>query len=82
MKRVNEWIERIGADKLLHFLLAAWVVAEAKQMGELAMWITFLLMILLSVVKELWLDDKGDVHDAHYSVAGATISAALFLVMK
>lgn len=81
MTRWNKLIERIGADKLLHFLLFAWVVAEAKQLGVPAMWMAFLIMAVISVAKELWMDKEGDVIDAICGVAGGCVSVVLWFVI-
>jgi hypothetical protein len=59
LKKLNNIIERIGVDKLLHLLLFAWVVAEAKMFGLTAMWVAYWLMAVLSIVKEIWLDNKS-----------------------
>ena len=37
MKLTDNLISKYGADKLLHLLFGAWVVAEAKPYGILAM---------------------------------------------
>ena len=77
MKKLNNLIERIGADKLLHLFLFAWVVSEAKAFGVTAMWVAYWLMAVLSITKEMWLDDKGDVEDALYGAAGGGVSVIL-----
>ena len=73
----NNLIVRIGVDKLLHFLLFAWVVAEAKMFGDVAMWAAYWLMAVLSIAKEIWLDDKGDMKDVLYGAAGGGVSVVL-----
>lgn len=78
MRKINAIIERIGADKLLHLFLFAWVVSEAKAFGVTAMWVAYWLMAVLSIAKEMWLDDKGDVEDALYGAAGGAISVVIY----
>lgn len=77
MKMLDTLISRIGADKLLHLFLFAWVVAEAKMFGDIAMWAAYWLMAILSVVKEIWLDNKGDMKDVLYGAAGGGVSVIL-----
>ena len=72
---------RIGADKLLHLFLFAWVVAEAKQFGDVAMWAAYWLMAALSIAKEIWLDTKVDMKDVLYGAAGGGISMLLSLML-
>lgn len=81
LKRWNNLITRIGVDKLLHFLLFAWVVAEAKMFGLTAMWVAYWLMAVLSIVKEIWLDNKGDMKDVLYGAMGGGISVILSLML-
>lgn len=81
LKRWNNLIVRIGVDKLLHFLLFAWVVAEAKMFGLTAMWVAYWLMAVLSIIKEIWLDNKGDMKDVLYGAAGGGVSVILSLML-
>lgn len=74
----NNLIVRIGVDKLLHFLFFAWVVAEAKQFGDVAMWAAYWLMAVLSIAKEIWLDNKGDMKDVLYGAAGGIVSVIMY----
>lgn len=78
LKWWNNLIVRIGVDKLLHFLLFAWVVAEAKMFGLTAMWVAYWLMAVLSIVKEIWLDNKGDMEDVLYGAAGGGVSVIMY----
>jgi hypothetical protein len=77
LKKLNNIIERIGVDKLLHLLLFAWVVAEAKMFGDVVMWAAYWLMAVLSIAKEIWLDNKGDLKDVLYGAAGGGISVLM-----
>lgn len=77
MKMLDTLISRIGVDKLLHLLLFAWVVAEAKMFGDVAMWAVYWLMAVLSIAKEIWLDNKGDMKDVLYGAMGGGISVLM-----
>lgn len=80
MKRFNAWMEKVGVDKLLHFFVAAWVVAECKAYGVAPMLLGFVVIVLLSVVKEYVLDKTGDYKDALCSMLGGVFSILLFIV--
>ena len=82
LKKWNNFIERIGADKLLHLFLFAWVVAEAKMFGAVAMWAAYWLMAVLSIAKEIWLDEKGDLDDVLYGAAGGFVSVLMYLMAQ
>lgn len=80
MKRFNAWMEKVGVDKLLHFFLAAWVVAECKAYGVAPMLLGFVAIVLLSVIKEYVLDSTGDYKDVLCSMLGGVFSILLFIV--
>lgn len=80
MKRFNAWIEKVGVDKLLHFFLAAWIVAECKSYGVAPMLLSFVVIVLLAVVKEYVLDNTGDYKDVLCSILGGVFSILLFIV--
>lgn len=79
MKRFNAWMEKVGVDKLLHFFVAAWVVAECKAYGIAPMLLGFVVVVLLAVVKEYVLDKKGEYKDIISSVLGGVFSILLFV---
>jgi hypothetical protein len=79
MNKLNSWIEKIGADKLLHFFASAWFVAECKPYGSTTMLLGFVAIILLSIVKEYLLDEKGEYKDIISSVLGGVFSILLFV---
>lgn len=80
MKRFNAWMEKVGVDKLLHFFVAAWVVAECKAYGVAPMLLSFVAVVLSAVVKEYVLDNTGDYKDVLCSMLGGVFSILLFIV--
>lgn len=79
MKLTDKLVEKVGADKLLHFLLTAWLVAEAKVYGELIMLLVFIVIILVGIYKEKKLDVKADYADVKWSIYGGLCSWLLYL---
>ena len=80
MKLTDKLVERFGADKLLHFFVAAWIVAECKSYGIAPMLLGFVVIVLLAVVKEYVLDKTVDYKDALCSMLGGLFSILLFIV--
>lgn len=74
MKRFNAWMEKVGVDKLLHFFVAAWVVSECKAFGIIAGFFGWIAVIVLSAVKEHFLDDEPDPMDACAAAYGGIVS--------
>lgn len=80
IEKFNAWMENVGVDKLLHFFVAAWVVSECKAYGVAPMLLSFVVIVLLSVVKECVLDKTGDYKDVLCSMLGGVFSILLFIV--
>ena len=55
MIKINNFLfenNEIGADRILHFVFAAWIVAECKLWGVSAMMIGFISIVTLFFLKE------------------------------
>ena len=74
MKLTDKLIEKIGADKLLHFFVAAWLVSECKAFGIIAGFFGWIAVIILSAVKEHFLDDEPEPMDACAAAYGGVVS--------
>lgn len=79
MELTNKLIERVGVDKLLHFLVTAWIVAEAKCIGWVPMLIAFVILVSLGIYKEKKLDICTDYVDLKWSIYGGLFSVFLYL---
>lgn len=80
MKLTDKLVEKIGADKLLHFFVAAWLVSECKAFGIIAGFIGWIAVMILSVVKEHILDGEPDSMDACAAAYGGFLSLAIGLL--
>ena len=74
MKLTDFIVGKVGADKLLHFAFAGWAVALFQTAGPVWMAVVSVLLILMSVGKELWLDFKPDWKDLYAALAGMGIT--------
>jgi hypothetical protein len=81
MKLTNSLVEKFGTDKLLHFLVTAWLVSEVKIFGISAVIIVFIFIIILGFIKELILDNQFDTKDIIASFIGGLISLLLYLIL-
>ena len=86
MKRLNDWIERVGTDKVLH-LLGGFGLYEAMVANSTMLWghvgylyssfVALFIVYALSILKEKWLDDTPDMEDVDFAMFGSAIALAL-----
>ena len=81
MKIINYINEKIGSDKIMHFLGGGWIVSIGSPFGWWGILIAFIVMLLLSVIKEKFLDEFFDVKDIIAACAGSGVSAILYLII-
>lgn len=79
MKRLNNFLSKIGIDKALHFAIAGWIVSATSPFGIGAMGITFLVVYLLSIMKERYLDEYADYNDVLAGFLGGITSILLYI---
>lgn len=74
MKLTDKLVEKVGVDKLLHFFVAAWVVSECKAFGIGVGCIAWIVVVILSWIKEDFLDDHVDARDIFAGALGGFVS--------
>lgn len=81
MAKISNWlVNTIGADKMLHFLVAAWLTALVSPLG--AMWMGFMICILFiaSVIKE-FLDSTFDWYDIMAAMIGCGVTFLIDVIL-
>ncbi len=81
MKLTDKINEKVGQDKVLHFLLAAWAMAQFTGRGVWMAILGLLIIAAASVAKEKWLDDTPDWMDVAAAVLGAIAQVLLHLIL-
>lgn len=80
MKLITTLINKVGADKALHFTIGGWLASLALPFGFKPVLFAVMLVYMLSVVKEFFDDreegNKHDWYDVLASVAGALVTLA------
>lgn len=79
MKLTNWIVNKVGADKVIHFLTGAWLVSAVSPFGLGVMGWTAVAVILLSVIKEYCLDDKADWGDISAAGLGCAASFVAYV---
>lgn len=74
MKLIDKLVEKVGVDKLLHFFVAAWLVSECKAFGIGVGCIAWIVVVVLSWIKEDFLDDYADARDIFAGAFGGFVS--------
>lgn len=77
MKFTDKLVEKIGYDKLLHFLVAAWIVSACLLYGTGVGCIAWIVIVILSIIKEKIFDNYLDARDIFAGVLGGFISLSL-----
>lgn len=80
MKLTDKLVEKVGSDKLLHFLLTAWLVAEFKILGVIPTLIVFSIIIIVGILKERYMDVIPDYKDLKWSIYGGVTSLFLYIL--
>lgn len=85
MKPINNILNKVGADKALHFAFGGWMAALALPFGT--NWVVFAVMLvyMVSAVKEYFDEreegNKCDWHDVFAGVAGALVTLLYSIVV-
>ena len=79
MKLINNIIEKFGTDKVLHFLGGGWITSIFSPFGWVGIIIGIVLTIILSFIKEQFLDSSFDWKDIYAASIGSAISLVIYL---
>ena len=81
MKFLNNFINKVGYDKLLHFLTLALITAYAAILGPEYMWGTMILSPVIGCLKELF-DSKFDLKDVLAGIIGSVFSVTIYWILQ
>lgn len=77
--KIADVLNKIGIDKVLHFLVFAWIVAIGLAYSFTMGVYCFLGMVVLSLVKELVIDKKIDWVDLIAGIIGGMVTFLAYL---
>ena len=80
MKLTDKIVSRYGQDKVLHFLVGAWIVAQFDDYGLFWGFLALFAVSGLGYAKEKWLDKTGDWEDLKATVIGGVIELVVYTV--
>ena len=80
--RFTDWIvEKIGSDKIMHFLGGAWITSLFSPIGWFGIIIGVVLILTLSFIKEQYLDSEFDFNDIIAAAIGCMTSTLLYWLL-
>ena len=83
MSRLTNWfVDKFGADKMLHFLVGAWITSISTYFGWYGIIPAFLIVFSLSYVKEEFLDSKFEPDDIMAAMIGCVVSVLVYGVFR
>lgn len=80
MKLTDKLIQKVGADKLLHFAFAGWIVSLASYISVTCMIVAIIAIVIMSIIKERYLDEKPDWMDFYAAVIGIFVTLFFYNV--
>ena len=79
---VNGIVEHFGVDKLLHFLVGAWLTSIVSPFGMLYVVAMLVFVTVISYVKEVYVDSVFDKKDLIAGVLGSATSTIIALILS
>lgn len=81
MKFTDKLVEKYGADKVLHFLGGGWIVSIFTPLGWLGVILGLVLMLIVSLAKELFFDSYFDKKDIAAACIGGGASVMAYTMI-
>lgn len=82
MRIIDKIVSKFGTDKVLHFLGGGWIVSLFSPIGYYGLLIGFILMLVVSIIKEKWLDDFFEWKDILAASIGGCISVLFYVILS
>lgn len=80
IEKLNEYIQKVGVDKALHFFCGGWIVAMFTPVGLESLPYSLIALFLVSIIKEC-VDSVFDWYDIAAGMAGGVLAAAIYIIM-
>lgn len=81
MKIINNFLVKVGTDKVLHFLVLALLTAYATILGVEYMWGMMILSPFVGVFKELF-DSRFSGKDIIAGILGSIFTVAMYWILQ
>lgn len=81
MKLTDKLISKYGADKLLHFTVSSLIVSYFSLINIYCAIISFIIILIMSYIKEKYLDNNFDKKDIIAAIFGGLLSIIIKLII-
>lgn len=82
MKSLDKLINKVGNDKVLHFLVGAIITMMGYPFGLLGVVIGLFVVLVLSALKEYVFDDEADIMDIVAGLCGSVCAVLYYLACR
>ena len=82
MKLIVDIIEKFGTDSVLHFMGGGWIVSMFTPLGCVGTLIGFVIMFVLSYIKEKYFDDYFDWNEIFAASLGGGVSILICALFR
>jgi len=79
-KFLEKLINKVGTDKLLHCFLAGWLTALGFLFGTIWGIAAILLVVVISFIKELFIDPENNYVDIMWTVIGIILTTLIYIL--
>lgn len=78
MKLTNWIVNTFGSDKILHFFGGGWIISMLSPFGRYGILVGIIIVLILSLIKEGFLDDMFDWKDILAAMIGSVVSSGIY----
>lgn len=81
MKLTDWMVSTFGNDKILHFFGGGWITSIFSLFGWYGVLIGVAIVIVLSIIKETFLDNMFDLKDILAATLGSAVSTVIYALI-
>jgi len=81
MEFINKIVGKIGSDKFLHLFLAGWLTQIGGLFGLYGIIIAPILVMVLGIIKELFLDSQFEWKDMLFNLIGCLLATIINILL-
>lgn len=80
-EKLDNFIDKVGVDKMLHFLVGGWLTTIGLILGLKGGLIALFILLLVSIVKEKYMDNEFTKDDIKAALIGSGASFIIYFIL-